>query len=93
MSINFCTNTGTIDLNLIDDAEVAKLDEPRKVALQAFINAVLAKVAAENHYVATRTRVKLAMANEDACFAAHNAVAPAPTFMQLHAASIAAYAK
>ena len=28
-------------MNLIDDAEVAKLDEPRKVALQSFINAVL----------------------------------------------------
>ena len=91
--INFCNQQGHIDLNLIDDAEVAKLDEPRKVALQRFIDAVLAKVAAENHYVATRTRVKVAMAAEDECFAAHNAVAPAPTFMQLHAASIAAYQK
>ena len=93
MAINFCDNTGAIDLSLLDEAEVAKLDDERKTLLQTFIGAVLTRIAAGQHLTATRNRVRIAMAAEDAALAAHNAASPPPTFLDIRRAAIAAYEK
>jgi hypothetical protein len=90
-AITFVDQFGKIDLNLIDDNEVAKLDPPRKVAITNLINAVLARMHAEQALTASRARVNTALKNEDATRAAHQAASPPPSFLELARGAAAAY--
>ena len=91
MTISFTNAYGQIDLNLIDDAEVALLDEPRKTAINNVIKTVLARMSAENRLAAARTSVREKMKNEDEALALHMAASPPPTFMDIRNAAIAAF--
>jgi hypothetical protein len=91
--INFQNQYGQIDLSLIRDDDVAALDEPRKIAIHRLIDAVMARIKAEQSLSAARTRVRLAMDNEAEADARMRAASPPPTFEDIHKASIAAYQK
>jgi hypothetical protein len=91
MAINFVDRFGKISLELIDDAEVEKLDEPRKAALQSLISAVLTRMKAEQALAASRARVSAAMKNESVTLAAHQAASPPPSFLDIARGAAAAY--
>jgi hypothetical protein len=92
-AINFSNALGQIDLNLIRDEDVAALDDTRKALIHRVIETVMARIKADQHLAAARTRVKLAMADEDKKLAAHAAVNPVPTFADIRNAAIAAYSQ
>jgi hypothetical protein len=91
MSINFQNAYGQIDLNLIRDEDVAALSEPRKLAINLVISTVMCRMSAEQRLAAARTRVRVAMKNEDECLAVHMAASPPVTFMDARAAAILAF--
>jgi len=93
MTINFQNAYGQIDLNLIRDEDVAALDEPRKVAIHNVISTVMERIRTEQHLAAVRTRVRVAMANEEECLALHRAAAPPVTFADIRRDAIVAYQK
>jgi hypothetical protein len=82
MAVTFLASSCLIDLSLIRDEDVAELDQPRREALQLFIEAVLLKGRAEIRHKAARDRVRTAMSAEVAALAAHNLANPAPTALE-----------
>ena len=91
MTVNFFSETGSIDLSLIDEAEVALLSAPQKDALNIFIAAAIAKTQTEIDHRDARALVYACMKDEDEKFRLHQIANPAPTQLEALRANQAQY--
>lgn len=91
--LNLFNAKAQIDIAAIDPGEIEKLPENNRKLLFLLLSSVQDREAAQVRYTKAVVAVDEATAEQAAAMEAHVAANPAPSFLDIQKASIAAYQK